>query len=173
MGHRITFDGRFIEYFLISLGLLVVTVVTLGLGGVYWFYWSRKYFFSKLRIGDQRIVCTGGFGEFFLTALGLGLLSVITLGLALPYFAYWQFKYFASHLELAPAPAAGPVLAPAAPRPSREPAVPAAEPSVAPRQQQAAPGSAPSVPQPPTAPLNDQESEEERGPRRYQFRSPR
>ena len=172
MGHRISFDGRFIEYFLISLGLLVLTVVTLGLGGVYWFYWSRKYFFSKLRIGDQRIVCTGGFGEFFLTALGLGLLSVITFGLALPYFAYWQFKYFATHLELAPAPAPGPLLAPAAPHPAREPVATAVEPSGA-SQWQAAPASTAHVPNPAAAPLNGQASEEERGPRRYQFRSPR
>lgn len=100
MNQRIHFEGSFIEYFLIAVGLVVVCFLTLGLALPYYFYWSLKYFFTKLRIGDQKIAFTGNFGEYFLTALGLLVVSVITLGLALPYYGYWTFKYFFAHLEL-------------------------------------------------------------------------
>lgn len=102
---RIRFEGSFIEYFVISLALLVLSAVTFGLALPYYAFWSLKYFFTKLRVGDQRIVFAGSFGEYFVTALGLLVLSVLTLGLLLPYYAYWSFKYFFTRLELAPSTA--------------------------------------------------------------------
>ncbi len=100
MNHRVSFDGNFLEYFLVALGLLVLCAITFGLATPYLFYWSLKYFFTKLRIGQNRILFTGIFGEYFLVSLGLLVLSVFTFGLALPYYAYWTFKYFFTHLEL-------------------------------------------------------------------------
>ena len=47
---KITFTGGFWEYFLMSLELLVLSVVTLGILLPYWVYWSFKYFFDKLEI---------------------------------------------------------------------------------------------------------------------------
>lgn len=137
---RITFEGRFLDYFLVMLGLWVLGFVTLGVAWVFALYWSRKYFFKNLRIGGRAVVFTGSFGEFFVKAFGLMVLSFITFGIASPYFGYWLFKYFAAHLELgqtdkeryaftpdsastslggveelAPAQPASPVVAPSAP----------------------------------------------------------
>lgn len=108
-GHKISFDGHFGKYFVISLCLFLLTLLTLGLAGVYWTYWNRKYFFTKLRIGDQRIAFRGSFGEYFFTLLGLALLSAITFGLALPYAVYWSYKYFFTCMELVPVVGASPV----------------------------------------------------------------
>lgn len=47
---RILFKGNFWEYFLISLGLLVLSLITFGLALPYYFYWILKYFFTKLEI---------------------------------------------------------------------------------------------------------------------------
>lgn len=100
MNKKIAFTGGFGEYFLISLGLLVLSVVTFGLALPYWVYWSYKYFFVRLEVDGKRVVFTGGFGEYFLISLGLLVLSVITFGLALPYWVYWSLKYFFTRLEL-------------------------------------------------------------------------
>jgi uncharacterized membrane protein YjgN (DUF898 family) len=47
---RVIFTGHFAEYFVYSLGLLVLSVLTLGIMLPYLFYWSLKYFFTKLEI---------------------------------------------------------------------------------------------------------------------------
>ena len=100
MTSRIHFNGNFFEYFVYSLGLFALSVITLGLALPYYGYWSLKYFFTKLRVNGGTIRFNGNFGDYFLKALGLLVLSVLTLGLVLPYFSYWSFKYFFSHLEL-------------------------------------------------------------------------
>lgn len=100
MKTRISFTGGFGEYFLMSLGLLLLSVITFGLATPYWIYWSFKYFFTRMSIGGSRIVFTGSFVDYFLMSLGLMLLSVITFGIALPYWAYWSFKYFFAHMEV-------------------------------------------------------------------------
>lgn len=47
---KIVFTGHFMEYFLMSLGLLVLSFVTLGLALPYYVYWSAKYFFTHMEI---------------------------------------------------------------------------------------------------------------------------
>lgn len=44
------FTGNFGDYFLKSLGLLILSIITLGLALPYWVYWSYKYFFTHLEI---------------------------------------------------------------------------------------------------------------------------
>ena len=44
------FTGNFWEYFLISLGLGILSVLTAGILLPYWVYWSAKYFFDRLEI---------------------------------------------------------------------------------------------------------------------------
>ena len=100
MNKKIVFKGNFGEYFIVSLGLLLLSVITLGLASPYWVYWSTKYFFTRLEIDGKKVVFTGGFGEYFFTSLGLILLSIITFGLAFPYWTYWSFKYFFTRLEV-------------------------------------------------------------------------
>jgi uncharacterized membrane protein YjgN (DUF898 family) len=101
MKQRIVFTGHFGEYFLISLGLLLLSAITFGLALPYWAYWSFKYFFTRLEVGGRRVHFYGHFGEYFLISLGLLLLSAITFGLALPYAMYWSFEYFFTRLEVA------------------------------------------------------------------------
>jgi uncharacterized membrane protein YjgN (DUF898 family) len=100
MSKKISFTGSFWEYFIISLGLIALSSITLGLALPYLIYWSVKYFFSKLEIDGKRIVFTGGFWEYFLISLGLLLLTFITLGLAQPYWSYWSLKYFFTKMEI-------------------------------------------------------------------------
>ena len=100
MSKQIKFTGGFGEYFIISLGLLVLSVITFGIALPYWVYWSYKYFFTRLEIDGKRVNFTGGFGEYFIMSLGLLLLSVITFGIALPYWVYWSFKYFFTRMEV-------------------------------------------------------------------------
>jgi|GEM_PF-1186348 uncharacterized membrane protein YjgN (DUF898 family) len=100
MNTRINFKGSFGEYFIMSIGLFILSVITLGLALPYWIYWSYKYFFTRMQVGDKRVKFTGGFGEYFIISLGLMLLSIITFGLATPYWIYWQIKYFFSRLEV-------------------------------------------------------------------------
>ncbi len=47
---RIIFTGNFWEYFIMSLGLLVLSVITLGIVLPYWTYWQFKYFFANMEI---------------------------------------------------------------------------------------------------------------------------
>ncbi len=47
---KILFKGHFFEYFIMSLGLLVLSVITLGILLPYYFYWTFKYFFSRMEI---------------------------------------------------------------------------------------------------------------------------
>lgn len=100
MSTKIKFSGSFGEYFIMSLGLLLLSVITFGLATPYWMYWSYKYFFTRMQIGNQKVRFTGGFWEYFIMSLGLMLLSVITFGIALPYWIYWSVKYFFTRLRL-------------------------------------------------------------------------
>jgi uncharacterized membrane protein YjgN (DUF898 family) len=47
---KIVFKGQFGEYFVTSLGLLVISVLTLGIMLPYFCYWMFKYFFTRLEI---------------------------------------------------------------------------------------------------------------------------
>ncbi len=47
---RIIFTGTFWGYFFTAIGLLVLSIITLGLFLPYYMYWSLKYFFEKLEI---------------------------------------------------------------------------------------------------------------------------
>ena len=49
-GKKVIFTGGFGEYFIMSLGLLVLSIATFGIAFPYWFYWSFKYFFSRLEV---------------------------------------------------------------------------------------------------------------------------
>jgi uncharacterized membrane protein YjgN (DUF898 family) len=100
MSKKIKFTGEFGEYFIMSLGLLLLSVITFGLALPYWAYWSSKYFFTKLEFEDKKVLFSGSFGEYFIMSLGLLLLSIITFGLAFPYWIYWSFKYFFARLEV-------------------------------------------------------------------------
>ena len=100
MSKQIKFTGGFGEYFIMSLGLLVLSVITFGIALPYWVYWSYKYFFTRMEIDGKRVNFTGEFGEYFIMSLGLLLLSVITFGIALPYWVYWSFKYFFTRMEV-------------------------------------------------------------------------
>ncbi|HWZ66021.1 MAG TPA: DUF898 family protein [Patescibacteria group bacterium] len=50
MKGKILFNGSFGEFFLMSLGLMVLTIFTFGLLLPYVFYWQFKYFVSHLDI---------------------------------------------------------------------------------------------------------------------------
>ena len=47
---KVAFTGHFLEYFIMSLGLLLLSIVTFGLALPYWAYWSAKYFFTHMEI---------------------------------------------------------------------------------------------------------------------------
>lgn len=100
MNTPIKFTGSFGEYFIMSLGLFLLSIITFGLAFPYWIYWSYKFFFTRMQVGDNEVKFRGNFGEYFIMSLGLMLLSVITFGLAMPYWIYWQVKYFFTKLEV-------------------------------------------------------------------------
>ena len=52
---KIVFTGNFFQYFFISLGLWILSVITFGLLLPYWVYWSLKYFFTKMEIEIEEI----------------------------------------------------------------------------------------------------------------------
>ena len=97
---NIRFTGNFGHFFIMSLALFVLGIVTLGLAMPYLVYWTNKYFFTELEVGTHPVVFTGSFGGYFLKSLGLFFLSILTLGLAFPYYAYWNVKYFAANLQV-------------------------------------------------------------------------
>lgn len=47
---KIQFTGNFGEYFITSVGLLLLVAITGGLALPYYLYWSMKYFFTRLEI---------------------------------------------------------------------------------------------------------------------------
>ena len=47
---KIVFTGNSWEYFLISLGLGFLSLLTAGILLPYWVYWPAKYFFDRLEI---------------------------------------------------------------------------------------------------------------------------
>ena len=47
---KIVFVGNFWEFFLFSIVLLILAVITLGLALPYCAYWSFKYFFCNMEI---------------------------------------------------------------------------------------------------------------------------
>ena len=61
MSQRITFTGSFGEYFIMSLGLLLLSVITLGLAIPYLVFWSFRYFFTRLEIEGKRVIFTWEF----------------------------------------------------------------------------------------------------------------
>lgn len=98
---KVHFKGNFIEYFFISLLLFILSVITVGIAAPYWIYWSSKYFFTQLDVGDAYYVrFTGSFIDYFFSSLLLLFLSVVTFGIMLPYWVYWSFKYFFTKLEI-------------------------------------------------------------------------
>lgn len=50
MRGRIVFTGKFIEFFIISLALILLVLVTFGIALPYLVYWQAKYFFTHLEI---------------------------------------------------------------------------------------------------------------------------
>ena len=50
MNKKIKFTGSFGEYFIMSLGLMLLSIITFGLATPYWMYWSLKYFFTRLEV---------------------------------------------------------------------------------------------------------------------------
>lgn len=99
MNKKLIFTGNFAEFFLCSLGLLVLSVITFGIAFPYLIYWVNKYFFSRLRMDGKAVLFTGNFSDYFIYSLGLLALSVFTFGIAFPYWIYWNGKYFAANLE--------------------------------------------------------------------------
>ena len=53
MNKKIKYTGGFGEYFIMSLGLMLLSIITFGLATPYWMYWSLKYFFTRLEIVEQ------------------------------------------------------------------------------------------------------------------------
>lgn len=47
---KIIFTGGFWEYFIMSLGLAVLSIISLGLLLPYYIYWNYKYFFTHMEI---------------------------------------------------------------------------------------------------------------------------
>jgi uncharacterized membrane protein YjgN (DUF898 family) len=47
---KIVFTGHFFEYFIMSIGLLALSIITLGILFPYYVYWSAKYFFTHMEI---------------------------------------------------------------------------------------------------------------------------
>ena len=47
---KIVFTGHFLEYFIMSLGLILLSLITLGLALPYYAYWNFKYFFSNMEV---------------------------------------------------------------------------------------------------------------------------
>ncbi|MFN5325026.1 MAG: DUF898 family protein [Bacteroidota bacterium] len=97
---KFNFTGSFGEFFLYAIGLIILSIITLGLVFPYFIYWINKYFFANLELGGRRVIFTGKFADYFVMSLGLLFLSVLTFGLAFPYWIYWNGKYFSSNLEL-------------------------------------------------------------------------
>lgn len=47
---KIIFTGHFMDYFIKSIGLFVLSILTLGILMPYWVYWQMKYFVDNLEI---------------------------------------------------------------------------------------------------------------------------
>jgi uncharacterized membrane protein YjgN (DUF898 family) len=47
---KIVFTGHFMEYFIMTIGLIVLSIITFGLGLPYLVYWQAKYFFTRMEI---------------------------------------------------------------------------------------------------------------------------
>jgi len=48
--YKIRFTGNFWEFFFVTIGLLIVGILTLGLVLIYLPYWQAKYFVAHLEI---------------------------------------------------------------------------------------------------------------------------
>ena len=53
MSRKIRYTGSFGEYFIMSLGLMLLSIITFGLATPYWMYWSLKYFFTRLEVVEN------------------------------------------------------------------------------------------------------------------------
>jgi hypothetical protein len=51
---KIKFTGTFGEWLINNLGLLMLDVITGGLGTIYHVYWAQKYFASHLEIEKEK-----------------------------------------------------------------------------------------------------------------------
>lgn len=47
---KIIFTGHFMEYFVMSIGLIILSIITLGIMLPYYMYWNFKYFFKNMEI---------------------------------------------------------------------------------------------------------------------------
>ena len=64
MSKKITFSGEFGEYFIMSLGLMILSGITFGLAFPYWVYWSFKCFFTKMEIQEQVVSTKYSFTQY-------------------------------------------------------------------------------------------------------------
>ena len=96
----VEFTGNFWTFSFAQIGLFVLSVLTLGIAIPFWIYWTNKYFFTRLKVGDRHFQFQGTFVGYFFKSLLLLLLTVVTLGLLSPYYAYWNKKYFAAHIQI-------------------------------------------------------------------------
>jgi uncharacterized membrane protein YjgN (DUF898 family) len=99
-GIRFGYTGNRSELFLLFIGGLFLTIITLGIYGP-WFYMKlRRYIIENIKMGDAQFSYSGKGGDFFVLNLSGYILTIFTLGI---YFFWWQrdlFRFFINNLRM-------------------------------------------------------------------------
>jgi uncharacterized membrane protein YjgN (DUF898 family) len=99
-GIRFGYNGNRGELSKLFFGGVLLTIITIGFYGP-WFYMKlRRYLIDHVRMGDARFSYSGQGGDFFVLNLTGYILTFFTLGI---YFFWWQrdvFRFFVNNLRL-------------------------------------------------------------------------
>lgn len=97
---RARFEASFTQYLVRLLGWVVVTIITLGVGGIWAAYDQIKWPIEHASLNDRQVAFTGTFVEFLGKLVIWVLVSIVTLGIGSVWVGYDATKWAVNHIEV-------------------------------------------------------------------------
>lgn len=94
------FEASFAQYIIRLLGWIVVTLITLGIGGIWVAYDQTKWPLENASLGDHKITFTASFASYLGKVVLWVVVSLITLGIGAIWVFYDALKWVVGHIEV-------------------------------------------------------------------------
>jgi uncharacterized membrane protein YjgN (DUF898 family) len=94
------FEASLTQYVVRLVGWVVVTLITLGIGGIWVGYDQAKWPVENSSLGDRKVTFTATFASFLGKLVIWALISIVTLGIGGIWVAYDAIKWLVDHIEV-------------------------------------------------------------------------
>ena len=94
------FEASLMQYVVRIIGWFVLTIVTLGIGGIWVAYDQFKWPVENSSLGDRKVTFTATFASFLGRLLVWVLVSIVTLGFGAVWVAYDATKWMVESIEV-------------------------------------------------------------------------